>query len=76
MPVFLVECTYTPNGVRRSRPIVAVDASEARDMAAAEWDADGEAFQWRVTARPDPDGEYQRELEDAEKRRVIAEYFR
>jgi hypothetical protein len=78
MAVFHVAATYKPNGVRKSRPIVADDGEEARQIAEVEWNINENDpdFSWEIAARPDPDGNYERLLIDAEQRRLRAEMWR
>lgn len=78
MAVFNVTATYRPNGNSRTRPIVADDGEQARQIAEAEWDIDvnDPSFAWQIVPRPDPDGNYERLLLDAERRRLEAEYYR
>jgi hypothetical protein len=77
MAVFNVEATYTPNGNRTSRPVVADDAEQARQMAEAEWDiaVNDPRFTWVVTQQSDTDGITERLLLDAERRRLENEYY-
>jgi hypothetical protein len=78
MAVFDVTVTYRPTGTSTSRPVVAEDGEQARQMAEAEWDIepDDPDAEWSVTQRPDPDGHTERVLMDMERRRLEAEMWR
>jgi hypothetical protein len=77
MAVFHVTLT-SPNGNSVSRPFIADDPDDAVAMAATEWDvAEGDtSCTFDVTPRPDPDGNYERLLKDAECRRLEHEFYR
>lgn len=76
--VFNVEAEYLPNGNRRSRPVVADDMDEARMIAQVDWDIkdNDPLIVWRVAERPDPEGNLERMLQDAERRRLEAEFYK
>lgn len=77
MPVFTVTLTAI-NGNSVSRPFIADDPDDAVAMAATEWDvAEGDtSCTFDVAPRPDPDGNYERLLKEAECRRLEADYYR
>ena len=68
MPVYEVAAIYTPNGNRRSRPIVADDADHAKAIAEVDWEIaeNDPQFTWDIYCRPDEDGRMERLLRDAE----------
>lgn len=76
--VFEVKATYNKNGNSRSRPIVAEDGEEARQIAEAEWDikAGDPDFRWDIQQRLDESGDLERLLVDAERRRFLDEAYR
>ena len=77
MPVYEVAAIYTPNGNRRSRPIVADDADHAKAIAEVDWEIaeNDPQFTWDIYCRPDEDGRMERLLRDAERRRLEDEYY-
>jgi hypothetical protein len=77
MAIFNVTMT-APNGNSLSRPFIADDPEDAIEMASAEWDVpeDSDEFTFDVQPRPDPEGNYERLLKDAECRRLEHEFYR